>query len=205
MFLFYGICAAIGCTILLITFVMMLMGATGDFSTDVHTGDVPSGDIPADMPSDHVGTHDHGSAAAFKVVTFQTLVGAAAFFGLTGLTTTSAGLSPYVSLVAAIAVGSVAMIIMAWLSRLLVSLDSSGNVRIGGAVGAVATVYLSIPEHRAGTGKVTVQLQNRTMEYSAITAGGALPTGTPVRVVAIVGSNTLEVLPLTNEEESTAS
>ncbi|MCL4216752.1 MAG: hypothetical protein KJ052_07070 [Candidatus Hydrogenedentes bacterium] len=200
MLLFYGICAAIGCTILLITFLLMLMGATGDFSSDVHAGD-----MPADIPSDHVGVHDHGSAAAFKVVTFQTLVGAAAFFGLTGLTTTSAGLSPYISLVAAIAVGSVAMVIMAWLSRLLVSLDSSGNVRIDGAVGAVATVYLSIPEHRAGAGKVTVQLQNRTMEYSAITAGGPLSTGTPVRVVAVIGSNTLEVLPLTDEEESTAS
>src|SRR5438093_201247 len=67
---------------------------------------------------------------------------------------------------------------------------------IAGAVGKTGTVYLSVPGRRAGTGKVTLKLQNRTVEYKAVTPDADLPTGTAVRVVAVVNSDTVEIVPV---------
>ena len=55
------------------------------------------------------------------------------------------------------------------------------------AVGQTGTVYLRVPGKGAGPGKVTLNLQNRTVELEAFTAADELPTGTPIRVVAVLG------------------
>ena len=57
------------------------------------------------------------------------------------------------------------------------------------------TVYLRIPAHRAGSGKVTVELRDRTMEYEAITSDDELLTGAKVVVTGVVGPDTVEVEP----------
>jgi hypothetical protein len=54
-------------------------------------------------------------------------------------------------------------------------------------------VYLRVPAAKAGTGKVHLMLQNRTVEYQAVTVGAELPTGAPIRVVGVVNSDTVEV------------
>jgi hypothetical protein len=60
-------------------------------------------------------------------------------------------------------------------------------------VGQRGTVYLRVPGGRSGTGKIQFNLQNRTVEYLAVTAGEELPTGTKVIVVGVVDPTTLEV------------
>ena len=45
----------------------------------------------------------------------------------------------------------------------------------------------------AGPGKIQITLQNRLIEYDAVTAGGTLPTGTRVVVVDVVRPGTVEV------------
>jgi hypothetical protein len=52
---------------------------------------------------------------------------------------------------------------------------------------------LPIPGKKGGIGKVTLNLQNRTVEYQAVTADKELPTGSKVVVVAVVSSDTVEV------------
>ena len=119
------------------------------------------------------------------------------FFGLAGL---AAGASPAfsgMSFPIGLAAGVVAMIVVGWLMSLLSKLQAEGNVRIERAVGAQATVYLSIPPAGQGAGKVTVNVQSRTMEYRAITQHHELlETGAPVLVVGIAGPDTLEVGPV---------
>ena len=43
-------------------------------------------------------------------------------------------------------------------------------------------------------------VQNRTMEYQAVTPHAALPAGTKITVVAVVNSDTVEVIPVTTSE-----
>jgi hypothetical protein len=60
-------------------------------------------------------------------------------------------------------------------------------------VGQHGSVYLRIPGNNSGNGKIQINLQNRTMDYLAVTSGPELPTGTKVVVVGIVNPTTLEV------------
>jgi hypothetical protein len=52
-----------------------------------------------------------------------------------------------------------------------------------------------VPGQRAGVGKVTLKLQNRTVEYQALTPYQQLPTGSKVVVTAVLGPDTVEVAP----------
>ena len=60
-------------------------------------------------------------------------------------------------------------------------------------MGQQATVYLHIPAQQKGAGKIQINLQNRTMEYLATTAGDAIPSGATVVVTEVLGSDTVQV------------
>jgi len=90
-----------------------------------------------------------------------------------------------------IVVGAAAMVAVHGLMRGLYRLGTEGTVRIEQAVGKTGTVYLRIPGRKCGTGKVTVNVRNRTMEYEAVTSGEALPTGCKV-VVGVAARSALD-------------
>jgi len=207
------ICAALGGTVLVIQFIMALIGLGGDMldmdvSADVghdigggdFHGDLGGGDLHGgDFHTDHGGdshAHDattHGSTWLFAVVSFRTVVAALAFFGLAGLWAQASDVSAPMVLLVAAAAGVLAMFLVYWLMLGLTKLQAEGNVRIQRAVGQRGTVYLRVRGNRSGTGKIQFNLQNRTMEYLAVTAGEELPTGTKVIVVGVVDPTTLEV------------
>lgn len=146
----------------------------------------------------HAGSSGHAAPLSnwyFGLITFQTLVAALTFFGLAGMTAHSAQMSSPLPLVVAVAGGVAAMFGVHGMMRTLQRLRSDGTERIEGAVGREGTVYLSIPGHNQGCGKVSLVLQNRMVEYDAMTSGEALPTGAPVIVVGLLGLGTLEVAP----------
>ena len=124
-----------------------------------------------------------------------TLVAALAFFGLAGLAGTAKWGEEPITLLVALAAGAGALFLVATLMRSMSRLKADGTVRIDRAVGKTGTVYLSVPPARAGAGKVTLSLQNRTVEYQAVTAQDALLTGAPIVVVAVLGPDTVEVAP----------
>jgi hypothetical protein len=201
------VCAAIGSTILVLQFLLTLCGLGGhafhvdapsdfghDFGGDFH------GDTGGDFHCDHGGdaahadqSDHHGSTWLFGVLSFRTIVAALAFFGLSGLAAQSADASTPTALAVALAAGAAAMFGVYWMLRGLYALQADGNIRIQRAVGRHGNVYLRIPSNRSGSGKIQFNLQNRTMEYLAVTAGPELPTGAKVVVVGVVNPNTLEV------------
>jgi hypothetical protein len=79
--------------------------------------------------------------------------------------------------------------------RSLSRLQAQGNVRIDRSVGKTGTVYLTVPGKKAGVGKVHLNLQNRTVEYQAVTSQEPLPSGAHVVVVGVVSADTVEVAP----------
>lgn len=184
----YLVCALVGGTLLVAQFVLGLLGL-GDHH-DV-TGD-------HDFGHDHdAGHHDvgHESAGAWflSVLTFRTVAAALAFFGLAGLTAAQYTGDELLTALIASGAGAGALLAVAWLMKSLHRLRADGTVRIDRAVGHPGTVYLTVPAHKAGAGKVTLSLQNRTVEYQAVTADEALPTGAKVVVVSVVSPDTVEV------------
>jgi hypothetical protein len=192
--------ALVGGTILVCQFVLTLVGLGTDHADfgGMHDADAGSGfaDLHHDVasPEGHDAGGHHGSTWLFGIVSFRTLVAAATFFGLGGLVAESLRQSPVVQVGVALACGAAAMYAVHGVMRLFGNLAEDGTVRIRRAIGEEATVYLSIPPQRSGVGKVHLSLQQRLMEYPAVTAGDVrLAVGAKVRVTGVVGTNTLEV------------
>lgn len=200
------ICAVVGGTVLVCQFVLTLVGLGGEHGLDLASDvadfaadaghDVSLTDSHDIDPSGHDAGGHHGSSYLFAVISFRTLVAAAAFFGLIGLAAQSAGQPLGVQLLLAGLAGFGAMHGVHWLVRTMGRLGQDGTLRAQQALGQEGTVYVPIPAAREQAGKVQLRVQNRLVEYEAVTAGTErLATGTKVRVIGVAGS-LLEVSPL---------
>ena len=203
------ITAVVGGTVMVCQFVLILMGMSDhgdiggsgldvDASGDFHAGGGHDGGLAGDHHTSVATAADAqlhpDSSWLFGVLSFRTLVTAAAFFGLAGMAGLRSGLTPTASLVVAMVAGLAAMYGMYWLMRSISGLASSGNQRIGNALGRRATVYIPIPAEQKGAGKVQLSMQNRIVEFQAVTdEPERLKTGETVEVVAVAGSDTLHV------------
>ena len=86
---------------------------------------------------------------------------------------------------------------LAYLMRAIYSLQSSGNMDYGNAIGKVGQVYIPIPAGGKAGGKITLTVQEKLTECEAISVGEtALPTGSYVRVTAVGEGGVLVVEPL---------
>jgi hypothetical protein len=187
----YTLCAVLGGTLLACQFLLSLLGLG-------HHHDIDGGGAEHDIGGHdhHGGDHaDHESQSSWfvGVLTFRTIVAALLFFGLSGRAAASSELEPGTTLAVALAAGAAALFGVAWMMKALYRLRADGTVRIDRAVGRSGTVYLSIPANKTGVGKVLLNVQNRTVEYQAVTPHQALPAGSPVVVLAVVNNDTVEV------------
>jgi hypothetical protein len=198
--LLFVACAIFGGTVLVAQF-LLGFGAGHD-----HPDEAPD-DIPDHIP-DHVGpmdgdahdahdaAHHHGSTWVFGVLSFRTVMIGLTFFGLTGKAATASGFEQPWPLVVAIGCGLASMYAVFFLMRGLYRLTADGTERIGRSLGEEGTVYLTIPGQNSGAGKVHVPVQNRLVEYEAMTSGEKIPTGARIVVVGILGPDRVAVEPI---------
>jgi len=216
----YLIAAGVGCTFIVVQFVLQLIGIGGgdmdspdaggadlhspadfhtDFQADVHTdaGADAGGHVGAD-----VAGHDAGASAVESVtgtnlflslLSFRTISAFLAFFGLVGLACDKAEYNASTTLALSTIAGFISMVLVALAFRFLIGLQASGTVSIHNAVGKTAAVYVPIPGERQGRGKVTLTIQGRLQEYAAVTAGAPLGRGATVRIRSVVDPATLDV------------
>lgn len=196
------ICAAVGGTILVGQFVMTLAGLGGE-GLDMHV------DVP-DMHFDTAGLGDgdamhHDSSWFFGIISFRTVVAAITFFGICGMLAKSTGVgsAPFELLIGLIG-GVLAMYLVYWMMTGLRKLSEDGTSRIESAIGKIGTVYIPVPANKTAPGKIQVLVQDRLVEYAAVTSGGdKLLTGAKVEVVGVIGQDTLEVSPVHETISST--
>lgn len=183
----YQVCALVGGTILVLQTLLMVFGGVGDHDVGGHgEGDLGGHDVG----------HVHDGMADVKWLSLKTIVSALTFFGLAGLASQKSGLTPFLGLAIAVVAGGVAIFLVAMLMASLARLQSRGNLDIKNAVGRSGRVYLRIPAARKAPGKVTVDVQGRSVEVEATTAGPEIPTGATVRVVGLADAETLDVTTL---------
>ncbi len=176
---FFLTCAAVGGVILVAQLVL------GFFGAEHHGGD------------HHIGTQHDSASDGLQLLSARTLSAAVAFFGIGALGASAIGLPTVVATVAGSALGIAAMFGVAFLMRAMLRFEHDGSIDIQRAVGQAATVYIPIPASEQGSGKVTMMLQGRTVEYQAVTADGqSLPTGAAVLIVDVRNDDTVEVVPL---------
>ena len=178
---FFIVCAALGGGVLVTQLLLGLLGVI-DAGHDAHVGHGP----------DHAGAH--GVHAGLDLLSVRALSAGVAFFGLGGLIGLMTPLGWIAAIPLALIAGVAAMVGTAVAMRWMLGFEDDGTVLIHGAVGATGTVYLAIPGERRGAGKVTLTLQNRTVEYQAVTSSAPLPTGAAIMVVDVVGPDTVDVV-----------
>jgi hypothetical protein len=176
------VCAILGGTFLICQVVAGLVGFGLDTDADTDT----------DVDSDADSGGDHGDGF-LGMLTVRTISAAILFFGLGGMTALYYEAEGPAVFGLALLAGAAAFYGVAMIMKSLAALKADGTARVERSVGLAATVYLRIPAGRVGQGKVHLMLQNRTVEYQAVTAGAELPTGAQVKVVAVVNSDTVEV------------
>jgi membrane protein implicated in regulation of membrane protease activity len=168
-------CAVLGGAILVLQILLSLLGM-----------DHGLGVLHLDLHAD--------AAEGLNLLGVRALSAGLTFFGIGGLAGYATPLGLAAALPLALFMGGGAAAGVAAAMRALLRMESDGTVRIERAVGEPATVYLSIPGGRAGMGKVHLKLQDRLVEYQALSAH-PLPTGAQVIVVDVVGPDTVEVAP----------
>lgn len=178
MIAFFITCAALGAVVLVLQLLLGLIG--GDTELD-HGGHATLGE-------------------GLDLLSVRSLSAGIAFFGVAGAGAATAGWPSLLALGAALVVGGVATVGVAYLMRAMRRLEVDGSERIENALGQTATVYLRIPGNRGGPGKILVPMQGRTVEYQAVTAGDELPSGSVVVVRDIVGPDMVEVVSQTAGE-----
>jgi membrane protein implicated in regulation of membrane protease activity len=199
--LIFLIAAVGGGTIMLVQLALTLLGLDdGADGGDVGGHHFDAGDADTDG-----GFSDHGDMGIhlFDVLSFRTLVAAATFFGIGGKATLSSGKSDTIAIVVASIAGVVALYGAYWIMRQIYKLQSSGNEDIRNAIGRRAQVIVAIPAAKNGAGKVHVRMQNRLLDYRAITGDSEIiRSGTEVAVLDCLGSDTLEVTKVTVDAAS---
>ena len=177
----YIVCALVGGVVLLLQTLLLFLGFDGgdadfDFDADLDVGD-----------------------GSFGVLSIRALISFLTFFGLTGWGALEAGWGHFASIAVGTLSGLAVMVLVAWVMRLQMKLQSRGNIDPRNAIGQTATVYLRVPAKNNGQGKITVSIQGRSAEFIAVSSGGEIPTGAAVRIVSMPTTGTFEVAPL-NEE-----
>jgi hypothetical protein len=205
----YVVCALLGGTLFVCQLILGMLGLGGhhDLGGDSHDIAHEAGGGSAEHGGAHAGAHgdteaaSHASIAALLLglVSFRSIVAFLTFFGMVGWATQSHGRGVLASLSASLPAGLVAMFVMGMAMRSLRKIDSEGNVQVRNAIGKEATVYLTIPARKSGDGKITINLQDRTMEYRAVTSFAELPTGSRVVVVDVLEPDLLEVVSASEE------
>ena len=206
------VAAVVGGTVMVCQFIMMFLGmgddASGDFGGDADLGmdadigmDVDAVDGAIEgvdaIDADHQTSWsqaadadvDHPDASRiFEILSFRSVVAAVAFFGFAGKASLASELTNSQSLMVAIVAGVAAMYGIYWTMMQIYKLRASGNENINNAIGQSARVNVAIPKQGDGSGKVQLVLQNRSVEYEAVTSEEhAFSSGDQVVVVDILG------------------
>ena len=166
---------------------------SGGFDAEVELGEVDHSQPTLSEAVDADIGHQH-SPWFYELISIRTLSAAATFFGLAGKTSLDMGLNDTQSMAIAVFAGFVAMYTVYWLFKQVYKLETSGNENVRNAIGKHGRVNVAIPGNKGGAGKVQFKMQQRLVEYQAVTEEEEkLPTGENVVVVGIVNSDTVRV------------
>lgn len=145
-------------------------GLGADFDSNIHDGDGP-----------------------FQLFSLRNLINFFLGFSWTGIAFYNSVPQKAILVTIAILVGIGFVLIFFLIIRQLQKLAENNSFRIDETINKVAEVYLRIPEHMSGKGKVLISVRGATHELDAITESERLEQGTLVRVERIESGNILVV------------
>lgn len=208
--------------IMILQFVMSLLGFIGggategidsvedfvDGDTDMDFDDGILGDTLDDYPQElyedyqtetiHDHADDVGSKAdSLKLFTLRGIIGFFAVGGWMGVVALDGGIPIPGAVLLSLLAGWMALYFVAWSLRAVLRLQQSGNIVLQNAIGLQGAVYIPIPPIRSGIGKVSIIIQDRLSEVSAVTdAERTIKTGEKIAVLGVEPEGVLLVVPV---------
>lgn len=174
---------------LLLSLVGLAHGADADFGGDAGGVDAHV-DFGTGGEGDQLVAHDAG----IGILSVRTIVAFFVGFGWGGIAVYDATKQAAVSLLVAAVIGFAFMMIAFWLMNSIFKLRETGNIDYANAIGCSATVYVSVPAKREGSGQVQVVVQGRLREVAAVTdEEERLAPGTRVLITKQIDPSTFVV------------
>ncbi|MCY2930005.1 MAG: hypothetical protein NTV86_11020 [Planctomycetota bacterium] len=171
-----------------------LAGHGGDVAGDVHP------DVGIDAAHHDVSAVDAvDSVAAFQLLTVRSILGFLLLFFWAGALYMDNGKAVGIAMFYGLLWGLAGGLAVAVLVHYLRKLAETGTARLSTSVMTTGTVYLNIPA--GGAGEVRVAVSGRITHVAARAVdGGAIPAGTPIRVVQLLPDNVVTVEPVKGTE-----
>ena len=185
---------AIAATSSLVLILQLLLNLIGLAGHDADFGG--HGDVGVSTDTPDLDAHSSG----LGLISFRTVTAFFVGFGWTGIVMINNGLHQSLAIVIATAVGCFFVFVVFYLMTQILGLAETGNIDYANAVGEIGTIYLPVPPGRSGRGQVQIKVQGRLRELHALTDHKEqLKSGTPVKVVEILGGTTMLVKKLESE------
>lgn len=166
-------CAIVSTLFFVVQFVLLLVGIDSD-SLDLDTNTLDLG-------------------GGFSLLTIKNLIHFFVGFGWAGASLWNLIENHYLLSFVALLAGVAMVVLFLLLFRAIMRLERHGNYDPNQAQGKVADVYLNIPAHKTGKGKVQLSINGSVLEFDAYTNGESLSTGAKVRVIEVVDHQTVIV------------
>lgn len=178
--------------IFIVQTVMTFIGAdSGGMDTDL------DGDLSGDVPDSALEDPSNLGHTGMNLYTFRNLINFLLGFGWTAIILNSRIKSTFLLVLISVLVGVGLVVAVMYLFKWLSSMQQTGTINLyKSAVDCQGSVYIPIPGHREGEGKVQVTINDSVREYNALTDGDALKTGVQIRIVEVINANTVLVEPM---------
>jgi hypothetical protein len=150
----------------------------------VETHDGLSADFDGDL---------QGGEAPFQLFTFRNMINFLLGFSWTGISFYYLIENRIVLISLSFAVGSVFVLFFFMIIRQIEKLAEDNSFKISNTLNKTASVYLTIPARKKGTGKVQVSVKGSFHELDAITESEKIETSATVRIVKIESNNLVVV------------
>jgi len=134
-----------------------------------------------------------GCGMPFQLFSFRNLINFLLGFGWGGIALYSHISNKFLLSILALLIGIFMLLLFFFIIKQILKLSQDNTMNIKTAIGETATVYLSIPGHSSGKGKIHVKIQETLREIDAVTEGDTIPTGAMVKVTDVINDSVFKV------------
>jgi hypothetical protein len=136
----------------------------------------------------------HDDGVDYQFFTIKNMIAFFTMFGWVGIASHYSGMSKTITILLALAGGTIIVLLMVLILKNMSRLRHNGALQLQNAINQTGTTYLFIPAKRGGVGKVHIKVQGTLQELQAMTDDEAeITTGALIRVKNIINDRILLV------------
>ncbi|MFA6262338.1 MAG: NfeD family protein [Bacteroidia bacterium] len=134
-----------------------------------------------------------GGDESFQVFSLRNLINFLLGFSWTGISFYTTISNPLGLILFSLIVGALFVYVFFIIIRQVQKLAEDNSFKLINTLNQSAEVYLTIPEHKSGKGKIMISVKGAFHELEAMTDQDRIPSGATVKVVRIENNNVLIV------------